>query len=290
MITRTVRTDDGVSLALHRLDAAGRGDATPVLLAHGAFASHTVWLRGGAHRAGLARFLAERGHDVWLADWRHHGASQREPRPFHWHFEDVIRRDAPALLNEMRRETGVASCIWVGHSYGGAIGLALLARDSVAGPAGVVTLGTPGPVMGPGRRAMAWLSIGICRAAGRFPARTLRLGSEDEPALVLSEWMTWNVRGRWLGADGFDYLAALERIAAPVLAIAGSRDRVFAPARACRDLVDRLGEAATTFAVAGLDHRGLLLDSRADELCWPLIEDWLARLSPARRPSARATP
>jgi pimeloyl-ACP methyl ester carboxylesterase len=290
MITRTVRASDGVALALHRLDPVRQGDRLPVLLAHGAFASHTVWLRGGPKRSGMARFLLERGHDVWLADFRHHGASEREPQPFQWHFEDVIRRDAPAFLAEVRRESGGASCLWVGHSSGGAIGLACLARDPRTGPTAIVTLGTPGPVMNPWRRALAATTIGICRTMGRFPARALRLGSEDESALVLSEWMSWNLRGSWIGTDGFDYLAALNRIHTPCLSIAGTGDRIFAPARACRALVDQVGGDAKTFAVVGpaLDHRGLLLDPRADEQCWPLAAEWIETV--ATQPSARVAP
>ena len=64
MSTLTVHADDGVPLGLHQLFAA-------------------------------------RGHDVRLADWRHHGASAREPRPRTWHFEDTIMRDAPELADRV---------------------------------------------------------------------------------------------------------------------------------------------------------------------------------------------
>jgi oxygen-independent coproporphyrinogen-3 oxidase len=279
MISRTVRASDGVSLALHRLDPAAATGRPPVLLAHGAFTSHRVWLRGGKSNTGLAPFLLERGHDVWLGDWRHHGASEREPRAFHWHFEDVIQRDAAAFLSEVRRETGSSSCTWIGHSVGGTIGMAVLARDPALGPSVIVTLGTPGPVMSPSRRAFALTTIGICRVMGRFPARLLRLGSEDEPALVLSEWMSWNLHGAWIGQDGFDYLAALKRDHTPWLSIAGLGDTIFAPAKACRALVEQVRGDARDFAVVGpgLTHRGLLLDSRADEECWPRLARWVER-------------
>lgn len=97
MITYSVQASDGVDLGLHRLDPIPTGSRSPVLLAHGAFASHRVWLRGGSARRGLAHLLQTRGHDVWLND-----------------------------------------------------------------------------------------------------------GPEDEPALVLSGWMNWNLEGRWVGADGYD--------------------------------------------------------------------------------------
>jgi oxygen-independent coproporphyrinogen-3 oxidase len=292
MITQTVRTEDGVDLALHHLAPAPSASATAVLLVHGAFTSHAVWLRGGAAGSGLAWFLSNRGLDVWLADLRHHGGSAREPRPRTWHFEDTILHDAPALVARVRRQTGGAPLVWVGHSVGGAIGLAHSTRDPAAAPAGIVALGTPGPVIGPLRLAMALLTIVTCWTLGRFPARALRMGSEDEAALVLAEWMAWNARGRWVGADGTDYLAALGRVRTPFLAVAGAGDRVFAPADACRRLIERAGAEPKRFVVAGpgLDHRGLLLDARADEQCWPLVADWIARLPVAARPPARMAP
>jgi len=288
MMTAGVRTGDGVDLVLYRMDPAGRATSpgTTVLLVHGAFSSHTVWMRGGARNTGLARFLSDSGLDVWLADWRAHGAATPEPKPHTWHFEDTITQDAPTLVEYVRAATG-APPVWVGHSVGGAIGLALLARHPTALGA-IATLGTPGPVMGPPRRLLALGTIMLCRTLGRFPARALRMGSEDEAALVLSEWMAWNLRGRWVGGDGFDYLAALEQAPTPVLAVAGESDRLFAPAAACRALARRIG-AAATFAAVGprLDHPGLLLDPRADEECWPLLAHWIAALPATARPPAR---
>jgi pimeloyl-ACP methyl ester carboxylesterase len=288
MMTAGVRTGDGVDLVLYRMDPAERRltPATTVLLVHGAFSSHTVWLRGGSDNTGLARFLSDAGFDVWLADWRAHGAATREPRPHTWHFEDTVTQDAPTLVEYVRAATG-APPVWVGHSVGGVIGLALLARDRTA-LAAIATLGTPGPVMGPLRRLLALGTITLCRTLGRFPARALRMGSEDEAALILSEWMAWNVRGRWLGADGFDYLAALEQAPTPVLAVAGESDRLFAPAAACRALAVRIGPTVT-FAAVGprLSHPGLLLDPRADEECWPLLARWIAALPATARPPAR---
>jgi pimeloyl-ACP methyl ester carboxylesterase len=286
MMTIGVRTGDGVDLVLYRMDPGARtATATvSVLLVHGAFSSHTVWLRGGTDNTGLARYLAALGCDVWLADWRMHGAAAREPRPHTWHFEDIITQDAPVLVDYVRTATGGAAPVWVGHSVGGVIGLAYLAREPAA-LAAIVTLGTPGPIMGPLRRLMALGTIAICRALPRFPARTLRMGSEDEAALVLAEWMRWNVRGAWRGADGFDYLEALERSVAPVLTVAGEGDRLFAPARACRSLAQRAGSTPAIFSVVGpgLDHAGLLLDRRADQECWPLLSHWIAALPATAR-------
>lgn len=294
MMTVTVRAPDGVDLVLYRLDAVtppaavARPPGRAVLLVHGGFSSHTVWLRGGSRNAGLAVFLSAAGYDVWLADWRSHGSAGREPRPHTWHFEDTITQDAPVLASYVRDVTGGAPPVWVGHSIGGAIGLALLARQPDALGA-VVTLGTPGPVMGPLRRLLALGTIAICHALGRFPARAFRMGPEDESALILAEWMEWNTHGHWVGADGFDYLAALRHSPIPVLTVAGAGDRMFAPPDACRALAERVGAVPGTYATVGpqLDHPGLLLDPRADAECWPLVAQWIAGLETSQRRTSR---
>jgi hypothetical protein len=45
----------------------------------------------------------------------------------------------------------------------------------------------------------------------------LRACNEDEAAEVIAEWREWNVRGRWVGTDGFDQFAGLAALSAPYL-------------------------------------------------------------------------
>ena len=278
---RRITAPDGVELALHRLRAY-RDGRPAILLVHGAFTNHRCWLYSsdGAtpDRGGLAHFLGAAGFDVWLADLRHHGDSAREPRRGAWTFEDWVLHDAPTLVARVREETDGAPLAWLGHSAGGAAGLCWLARVAAAAPIrAVVTLGTPGPRrLGPVRRSLAGLTIAVSRVLGRFPARALRFGNEDEAAEIIAEWMEWNVRGAWMGTDGFDYFAGLATLSTPYLGVAGAADRIFAPPSACGQVVDRIGAARKKLLVeAGLSHRGLVLDPRARESCWPNIVAWL---------------
>jgi alpha-beta hydrolase superfamily lysophospholipase len=276
---RRVTTPDGVELALHRLRAYRDGRPS-VLLVHGAFTSHRLWLRSadGAAPGGMAHFLSAAGLDVWLADLRHHGDSAREPRRGAWTFEDWVLQDTPTLVARVREETDGAPLAWIGHSAGGAAGLCWLARVAAAAPLkAVVTLGTPGPRrLGPVRRALAAATMAMSRALGHFPAKRFRFGNEDEAAEIIAEWMEWNVRGRWRGTDGFDYFAGLAALSIPYLGVAGGADWIFAPPRACRQVVDRVGAARKALEVIpGLSHRGLVLSERARSACWPPIVAWL---------------
>jgi alpha-beta hydrolase superfamily lysophospholipase len=274
---RRLTAPDGVELTLHRLRAY-RDGRPAVLMVHGAFTNHRFWLHSGDGSGGMAHFLGAAGLDVWLADLRHHGESAREPRHGAWTFEDWVLKDAPTFVARVREETDGAPLAWLGHSAGGAAGLCWLARVAAAAPLrGVVTLGTPGPRrLGIVRRSLAAATIAVSRALGRFPARALRFGNEDEAAEIIAEWMEWNVRGAWKGTDGFDYFAGLAAVSTPYLGVAGGADRLFAPPAACRQVVERLGGARKTLAIEpGLSHRGLVLSEHARTSCWPRVVAWL---------------
>jgi hypothetical protein len=114
------------------------------------------------------------------------------------------------------------------------------------------------------------------RVLGTFPARPMGLGPENEAGLILADWMRWNVSGAWLGNDGFDYFAALDKVVSPYLGVAGSSDFLFAPPKACGEVVDRIGSRRKALAVhRHLSHRGLLRDPVARERCWPETASWL---------------
>jgi len=272
VITERVRTADGVTVGLHHLEPVAPPSAPVLLLLHGAFSGHTIWLRS------FAGLLARQGFDIWLADFRGHGVADREPAPKTWWFDDLVDRDAPALMKRLRAHIGARRLGVVGHSAGGAIGLGALARARERpGMDALVALGTPGPKrMGLTRYAGAWGFRTLALTLGRFPARALRFGGDDEGALMFGQWMTWNLQGRWLSRDGFDYLESLSRARTPYLGLAGGRDLLFSPPYACREIVERIGSPTKDFHIApSLNHPGLVLDRRAAIEVVPRVVSWL---------------
>ena len=246
--------------------------APVLLLFHGAFSGHSIRLRS------FAGLLAGQGFDIWLADFRGHGVADREPAPKTWWFDDLITHDAPALIERVRTHIGGRPLGVIGHSAGGVVGLAMLARaGDESGIDALVALGTPGPRhMGVRRYTGAWAFRALALTLGRFPARALRFGGDDEGALMLGQWMTWNIRERWLSRDGFDYLEALSRARTPYLGVAGGRDALFSPPYACREIVERIGSATKDFYIApSLNHPGLVLDRRAATEVVPRVSSWL---------------
>ncbi|MBI4618411.1 MAG: alpha/beta fold hydrolase [Planctomycetes bacterium] len=117
-------TEDGIELALRRYPRAG-GD--PVVLMHGLAQNCNAWdlpLPGFS----FARYLAERGFDVWCANLRSHGrddfASGNAGR-WDWTVDHFAAYDVPAIVRRVIDETGKKP-FWVGHSMGGMVAIMYL--------------------------------------------------------------------------------------------------------------------------------------------------------------------
>lgn len=270
---RFLVTQDGVQIALHCL---GNPDDTPVLLVPGTFSNSTFWT--GTRGVGFARTLSDAGYYACVLDPRGHGISAR-PRPEQkWDIDDWARRDVPAALQAIASPGRPAHVI--GHSAGGAVILAALSADVSLHERvrSVVVIGTPLPWLQPWRGALARLIRTTSRLMGKFPARMLKIGPEDELPGVMMQWMTWNLKGHWVGNDGTDYTTGLAGLKMPCLVIAGTADHFYAPPDACRGLFDLLGSADKRFEVMpDLDHVGLVASRAARTAVWPMIIERLKR-------------
>jgi len=268
---------DGTSLALYRVGPPG---AQPVLLMPGTFSNHTFWLGTRGH--GFAWELGEAGFEAVVLDPRGHGGSER-PQGQEWNLDHWGRLDVPAAIEATAPAGGTV--LLMGHSAGGAAMLMALAgepelRERVAG---VVILATPVPWLQRWSRPAAWGIQALSRILGRFPARLIGLGPEDEIPGVLCQWMTWNRRRRWVSDDGLDYVRALAEVRVPALGMSGAGDTPFAPPAACRALMEMLGSDDVAHRVAGtatgfsedFDHPGIVVSRAAREEVWPVLIDWL---------------
>jgi pimeloyl-ACP methyl ester carboxylesterase len=118
----------------------------------------------------------------------------------------------------------------------------------------------------------------------------MRRGIEDLPRSLLVEFSRWYEAKRMSDRyDLFSFGDHLERIRAPILVVAGSRDRLTPPADLER-LVERVGSADKTFWTAGhaeglaheYSHVDLVLGRHAPDEIYPVVTEWLDDHKPGK--------
>jgi len=281
-------TSDGAKLTLHRIAAHGsRSSFPPVILTHGTFSN-------GKLCRSLGRHLAEQGFESWIVDWRGHGASPAGPAPLD--YERLALAEVDAALGHVLDSSGREQVFWIGHSAGGVLPFIYLAHHPAQATRfrGVVALGSQTTHAGRGLAGKLALGLGygLTNLLGRAPGRLFRLGPDDESAPLMNQWFRWNLSGRWIGRDGFDYLAELAAVDVPLLCFAGGADRFIAPVDGCRRLFDAVGSRDKEFVhctrgagfAVDYTHAGLIAGKQPAAALWPRIRGWLA--SQAERPSA----
>lgn len=268
-------TDDGWRIALHVYEPSGPTRRRhPVVLCHGLAANHMAF---DTHAdTSLARHLASRGYLALAVDLRGHGHSERPTRLGHrrfgWSFDDYLLFDVPAAVAHAKRASGAPSVHWVGHSMGGLLAYAHLARGGSADFRSVTAIGSsldysgadsgfhalfplrslldriPFVPVGLLGRAMARLVGRIETPFQRFNVwpsnvdpehwrHVSRHGFHAVSPPVMAQLASAMQAGGLRSRDGATaYLAGLASATAPVLAIAGDRDAQCPPEAAERTL------------------------------------------------------
>ncbi|HET7838065.1 MAG TPA: alpha/beta fold hydrolase [Variovorax sp.] len=290
MITQaatTLVTEDKVSVALWKVTdsiATATSQRRDVFMTHGTFSDRRICL-------GFAGYLAAHGCTCWILEWRGHGSSQKQVAPFD--FETVALFDVKAALTYLVEEEGVRRLDCVTHSGGGlALTMCLLRNPYLIERIARIALFA---CQACHAAVSSWQHLRLrclktaSRLAGNLPGKRLGIGVQDESYFMMRQWFDWNLQRRFSGHDGFDYLAHMPRVAAPVLAVFGGRDPLIAPPQACRSYLAAFrndANLAMHCAVSNgfsqdYDHARVLHSSAAKSEIWPATRTWLELRPPS---------
>ncbi len=288
----STRCADGTALALEYLPAA-----EPVLgaclVGHALMANRrTLDCPRGR---GLGSVLAAAGFHTYLVDLRGHGDS-RLPHGRDAHYDEFVSQDVPALVTFVRgRHPDVPLCA-VGHSLFAQTILVHLGRRAATAPGdapdlrGVVAIAAnvwtadlePSWTLWAGKRTLMWLQSFLGRVFGYFPARALRMGSENVARGVANDLARWAREGAWAPPAGNTYPEDLACVPVPVLGVLGSADWLFCHRESGRRFHDYLARAPRELRVVGAadlgydpGHMELVRDPRSAPL-WRDVAAWLA--------------
>jgi predicted alpha/beta hydrolase len=289
-----IRTADGWSLRAdvlgpHPPEAGGRGVA---VMAHAIMARRSEFDR--PRDAGAARFLATHGWQVVVFDFRGHGDSRAAPRAgIHTGYDRLVEQDLPAACAFARSRAGRRPVVVVGHSLGGHVALAAQGSrridvDAIALLGACVWLRHLEPSLSRWwlKRATIAAIGALSRRAGRFPARALRLGSDDESRECIEDIVRFVRSGAWTSADGkIDYWSSLASVRVPVLQVVSEGDRFECPPESGIRFVAGVGGRRDIVRVAQADdggpapnHMGLVISGRIPSI-WERIEQWMREVT-----------
>jgi len=311
-----IPTDDGAAIGLGRyLPRGHRRYREAVILCHGLGANR--FNLDFDERYSLARYLARQGFDAWVMDLRGRGLAGPCADST---FDDEAEHDVTAALRAVRA-SGAPSTLWVGHSKGGMLAFAHLARHLDAPIRAGVGLGSPGtfglqhglkhflrgvaPLLklrtlptgkltslakfGPPPGPMTRYMIHLENADEDVVRRALANVPADIMGGVARQFARWIGTGSFDTADGsFDYRAQMKHIRTPFLLIAGAKD-LLAPPAAVRVAQAALGGPVESVVasrahgfLADYGHADLVLGRHAPEEIFPRVAQFLtAHATPA---------
>ncbi|MEZ4273047.1 MAG: alpha/beta fold hydrolase [Myxococcota bacterium] len=313
-------TADGWQIALHHWPAQRRRHRYPVLMLHG-FGTNRLNLDLD-RRYSIARAAMRRGFDVYILDLRGAGSSKPPEGVvralYHWGFGEYAALDLPAAVQFVLEHSGQTMLHGLGHSLGGML-LYRFASEAPSTLRSLTTLGAPliselslgnteagllklvskfppnrwhvrvpySQVLGLAGRVTQLskrLVDGIIFNSGNIDSEVVeRMATEaidDVPVRLILEIAHQMARHDDLGPYGYE--TRLDRIHVPVLAMAGSVDRI-APPGAVQAVVNKIVCTDLRYRVMGIrygdradyGHIDLLVGRYAPEEVFPLLLDFL---------------
>lgn len=275
----SVAMPQGGCISLYHLSSkteAGKR-SKPLLITHGTISNgESVW--------PLAEHLNAAGFDCWVLEWGGHGKSEVAHK--HQTFESPALYDVPVAIDTVLQLSKQSQLYWVSHSGGGHLPLMHLAHfpEQEAKIAGLVSIGaqaTHGAITFKHKaRALAlWVITHLC---GNTPKALAAAGTEGEPSKLLAQWAVWNLKQKWIGKSGIDYVKSLSNRTLPAFIIAGAKDDI-APALGCRVFFDHLSSEDKQWLECGLNngfskdynHGQLVMGRAAKKEIFPKIQTWL---------------
>lgn len=277
----SLRTDDGWILRGERI----RGTGPLVVCGHAMMVDRRTLDRPRGQ--GLASALGASGLEVAMIDARGHGQSApRAEQGGRWSYDDIVRRDVPAMVRWARSVAGGRKVVVLGHSLIGhaamiAAGLGGDVPDAIVGYAPNLWAPhlEPSAMARAAKSALLRAWTAATAARGYFDARALRMGTDAEAAPYVAQFASMWAHDRLASADGaIDYEAALGRVTIPVLAFSSAGDRLLArPAAVARFLALLTSAPVEHRVVRGLGHMGFVTDPRAHDV-WEDTGAWIGAL------------
>ena len=292
--THFIELSAGFRGALHHFSPAKGKIKGVVFLVHGSIEDSRIFFSKSGK--GLAPFLAREGYEVFCADLRGRGKSTPAvSKQWDQTQHDCILNDLPKFIDYARPESNDVPFFLGAHSWGGVLLLAWWARFGQDYPiAGFIFFGVKRRLKVNSLRKflvvrLVWQLVGetATRLAGFFPARQLKMGSQNEPRSIYRDTSRWVNSKNWTDhIDSFDYQKTYREKGAslpPSMWFAGYKDHVLGHPLDVQRTVEETHSPDTEFILLGkhcghlhdYNHINMLTHPEAPEDHFQVMLKWL---------------
>lgn len=231
-----------------------------------------------------ARHFASHHMHVILVDNRGHGNSSIKPsKNADYGYKEQIETEYPLVLSKARSFFPDSKVIIMGHSLGGQMGSMFAARYSELVDGLILNASCStyykgwGPVLGTGLYVFAWFVFLLSKLLGYYPGNRIGFGGVEAKG-VMKDWFNTAIHGTFIaGGSTYNYDAAMETYAKPVLGISYEGDSS-SPPLALKNLMDKFSSAKKEIC-----HLKETSDKKYNHYTWarepkvvlPVIQSWI---------------
>ena len=258
----------------------------PVLLVHGAVENGRIFYSESGK--GLAPYLAERGFEPYVLDFRGRGLSTPKISKHSRHGQtEMILDDLPTFIRNVRARNS-RPAIWMGHSWGGVLILSMLARfpEFLPDVSKMVFFGTKRAVRVQNPEKWFKIDFGwkilapiLSQIYGYLPGREWKMGSDQETKLSHAHSRAWVISRDWIDpVDGFNYGEAIRKLKLPpILSVVGDRDHALGHYKDAGRFLEEAGAHDSEILHVPFGHVDMLSSAAARELVFARVLEWMKK-------------
>ncbi|CAM1366392.1 Alpha/beta hydrolase (fragment) [Tenacibaculum xiamenense] len=218
-------------------------------------------------------------------EWRNHGNSDKVDSDFN--FETIAKYDLKSVFDFLFVNMSIRSIDCLAHSGGGiALIMLLINKPNYQTKIKSITLfGTQ--AFGAGTRFSNKIKIFfgkyITMLLGKVPANKVGSTEHDESYYTMKQWFDWNLKGNFIGNNGFNYMEKMPMINVPILSICAKGDTFIAPKIGCEKFINAFRNESNQLwylskekgNLENYDHSRILKSQNAKKEVWPKVVKWI---------------
>lgn len=287
----SIEFEQGTS-ALHRFTKDGNDKV--IFLMHGYFEDGKIFYSKSGK--GFAPFLVANGYDVFVCDLLGKGESTPKVTNGFYHSQfEIITRDIPTYLNKVRAITGKQKISLGGHSWGGVVLLAYMARFKDKNILSIATFGSKRRIARKNLRKLIQINLGwtwygnrLVEKHGYLPAKNMKMGNTNEPKAYYQQADIWVREKEWIDPeDNFNYNENFNFEMPPLLFITGKGDKILGHPKDVKLLADETDAKKVVYRVIGkktghmhnYDHINLLTHKDAPNDHFKFVLEFLEKFN-----------